>query len=120
MKNNIRPTFVIGTFLVAVFHQVGAADDMIFPGREWQQASPESQGVDSAKLQAAVDYLREAAGKEGVKRMVIVRNGRMIWRGPEADTAAGRLVRHQSIHQHGARTVDRGWQVHAGHLGQGL
>ena len=62
---------------------------MIFPGREWQQASPESQGVDSAKLQAAVEYLREAAGQQGVKRMVIVRNGRMIWRGPEAATAQG-------------------------------
>jgi CubicO group peptidase (beta-lactamase class C family) len=65
------------------------ADESVFPGAAWQQATPESQGVDSAKLQAAVDYLREAAGREGVKRMVIVRNGRMIWRGPEADKPQG-------------------------------
>ena len=62
---------------------------MVFPGRAWEQATPESQGVDSAKLQAAADYLREAAGKEGVKRTVIVRNGRMIWRGGESDKPQG-------------------------------
>ena len=33
-----------------------------------------------------MDYLAAHAGSNGVKRMVIVRNGRMIWRGAEADT----------------------------------
>lgn len=75
--------------LLSTFHQAGAADDLIFPGREWEQATPESQGVDPVKLQAAVDCLCEAAGKEGVTRMVIVRNGRMIWRGPEAAKPQG-------------------------------
>jgi CubicO group peptidase (beta-lactamase class C family) len=69
---------------VALFPRARAADRMVFPGRAWEEATPESQGVDSAKLHAAVDYLREHAGRDGVKRLVIVRNGRMIWRGPEA------------------------------------
>ena len=62
------------------------ADDMVFPGSQWQVATPESQHVDSKKLASAVDYLEAHAGSNGVKRMVIVRNGRMIWRGTEADT----------------------------------
>ena len=75
--------------LATAIHPAAGADECVFPGAAWEQATPESQGVDSAKLQAAVDYLREAGGKEGVKRMVIVRNGRMIWRGPEADKPQG-------------------------------
>lgn len=65
------------------------ADESVFPGAAWEQSTPESQGIDSAKLQAAVEYLGDAGGKDGVKRMVIVRNGRMIWRGPEADKPQG-------------------------------
>ncbi|OHB74267.1 MAG: hypothetical protein A2Z25_03180 [Planctomycetes bacterium RBG_16_55_9] len=61
------------------------AKEMVFPGAVWEQASPESQSVDSAKLAAAVDYLREHAGSNGVKRLIIVRNGRAIWQGPEVD-----------------------------------
>jgi len=79
--------FVI--LLTAAIRPVTGADDMVFPGRTWKQATPESQGVDSAKLQAAVDYLREAAGQNGVKRMVVVRNGQMIWRGTEAAKVQG-------------------------------
>ncbi|HID24337.1 MAG TPA: class C beta-lactamase-related serine hydrolase, partial [Planctomycetaceae bacterium] len=61
----------------------------VFPGRHWQETSPESQQVDSRKLQTAIDYLKRHAGRHGVRRMVIVRNGRMIWRGPEADLRQG-------------------------------
>ncbi|NOX57189.1 MAG: serine hydrolase [Planctomycetes bacterium] len=66
-----------------------AAEDTVFPGRDWQEASPESQHVDSRKLQTAIDHLKQHAGRHGVRRMVIVRNGRMIWRGPEADLRQG-------------------------------
>jgi CubicO group peptidase (beta-lactamase class C family) len=62
---------------------VGAADT-VFPGRTWEVASPESQGVDAKQLQAAIDYLKDAGGKSGVKRMVVVRHGRLIWQGDEA------------------------------------
>lgn len=61
-------------------------DAPAFPKKNWEEATPESQHVDPDKLQAAVDYLQEHAGSNGVLRLVIVRNGRMIWRGGEADT----------------------------------
>jgi CubicO group peptidase (beta-lactamase class C family) len=57
----------------------------IFPGKEWQEATPESQGVDSAKLKAAVDYMDSHFGPDGAKELVIVRNGYLIWQGPNAD-----------------------------------
>ncbi len=68
---------------------LSGAEGTIFPGKAWEEATPESQGVDSAKLQAAIDFLRTAGGKEGVKRMAVIRNGRMIWHGPESRKAQG-------------------------------
>jgi CubicO group peptidase (beta-lactamase class C family) len=57
----------------------------IFPGEQWCEASPESQGVDSAKLRAAVAYVDSHLGSDGAKELVIVRNGRMVWKGPDID-----------------------------------
>jgi len=65
------------------------ADAPVFPGKQWETATPESQHVDSRKLEAAVAYLAESGGSNGVKRMVIIRNGRMIYRGSEADRRQG-------------------------------
>ncbi|MBN2316816.1 MAG: serine hydrolase [Sedimentisphaerales bacterium] len=71
--------------LVAVGAKEVFADQMVFPGAAWTQVTPESQYVDSAKLKAAVDYLRDHSGSNGVDRLIIVRNGRAIWKGPEAN-----------------------------------
>ena len=58
---------------------------MVFPGKDWQEEAPESQAVDSRKLEAAVRYLEEHSGSSGVKRLVVVRNGRVIWKGAQSD-----------------------------------
>lgn len=71
--------------LVAVGSEELLGDQINFPGAAWEDATPESQHVDSAKLKAAVDYLRDHSGDNGVKRLIIVRNGRVIWKGSEAD-----------------------------------
>ena len=54
-----------------------------------EPASPESQGVDSKKLQAALDYLESQAPRDGVRQTVILRNGRTIRAGPEASERHG-------------------------------
>jgi len=61
----------------------------VFPARDWQESPPESQGLDSARLDAAADYLRENSGPDGVNQLVIVRNGRMVWKGAEIDKVHG-------------------------------
>jgi CubicO group peptidase (beta-lactamase class C family) len=62
---------------------------MAFPGEHWQEAGPESQGVDSTKLNVAVSYLRDNSGADGVKELVIIRNGHMIWKGTNIDKMHG-------------------------------
>jgi len=57
----------------------------VFPGDTWQTATPESQGVDSAILHQALDYLHANSNGVGTDEAVIVRNGYLIWEGPGAN-----------------------------------
>ncbi len=66
-----------------------ASSAMTFPSKQWQQTKPEAQRVDSAKLKAAVSYLKNNSGPDGVKELVIIRNGYMIWKGPNIDKMHG-------------------------------
>ncbi len=75
--------------LASVSFGAAPTDEMVFPGRRWREATPESQQVSSQKLAGAVAFLEESAGSNGVRRMVIIRNGRMIWKGSEADKKQG-------------------------------
>jgi CubicO group peptidase (beta-lactamase class C family) len=61
----------------------------VFPAKDWPQASPESQGLDSSLLKTAVEYLRENSGPDGVNELVIIRNGHMVWSGPGIDKVHG-------------------------------
>ena len=62
-----------------------SAHSVAFPGTDWEETAPEAQGVDPAKLESAVEFLKKNTPHDGVKRLVIVRNGRIIWKGHEAD-----------------------------------
>jgi CubicO group peptidase (beta-lactamase class C family) len=75
------------SFLLTV--NVADAERIAFPGKEWLQVSPESQSVNSKKLDSAVQYLAKNSGKDGVKELVIVRNGYIIWKGKEIDKVHG-------------------------------
>ena len=79
----------IGIRLVLLFFAMNSqaiqSAQVTFPGDAWAQVSPESQQVDSKKLGAAVDYLRDHSGSNGVDRLIMIRHGRAIWTGPEAD-----------------------------------
>ena len=48
------------------------AADMAFPGKDWEEATPQSQGLDGEKLAGAVAYLKENSGRDGVKELVII------------------------------------------------
>ncbi len=62
---------------------------MTFPADDWAPATPQSQGVDAAKLGEAVEFLRSKAGRDGVNQMLIVRHGHAIWQGPEVGEVHG-------------------------------
>jgi len=74
---------------VALAMSATGAQPAAFPAARWEQASPESQGVDPAALESAMDCLGEHVGRDGAKRAAVVRNGRLIWAGPEADQVQG-------------------------------
>ena len=78
-------SIVIAAILTGACASLGAA----FPGEDWQEVPPESQGVDSKKLAAAVAYLNENSGPDGIKELVIVRNGYMIFKGSDIDKVHG-------------------------------
>ncbi|MCU0915928.1 MAG: beta-lactamase family protein, partial [Planctomycetes bacterium] len=59
------------------------------PAQDWQQATPESQGLDSARLQMAADYLRDNAGPDGANELAIIRHGYLVWKGSNIDKVHG-------------------------------
>lgn len=72
---------------------VARADDpqptMHFPGKDWEVVAPAAEGFDAAKLAEAIAYLEKNAGKDGVKELVVVRRGRVVWHGPDIDKVHG-------------------------------
>ena len=84
-----RARLSLTVILLACSLSAAAAPEMTFPGRQWQEVKPESQGVDSAKLDEAVSYLKGHSGPDGVTELVIIRNGCMIWKGTNIDKMHG-------------------------------
>ncbi|MEM9832266.1 MAG: serine hydrolase [Bacteroidota bacterium] len=62
-----------------------AALEMIFPGKDWQTATPESQGINSEKLEEAVQYLADHCFEDKVEELMIIRNGYLIYQGDSID-----------------------------------
>jgi len=94
----MRHRVVLWSIFAAILAAVGALSPLAgaaaeqrtaFPWKDWQEATPESQGVESTKLNAAVRYLESNAGRDGVKELVIIRNGYMIWKGTSIDKVHG-------------------------------
>ena len=61
----------------------------VFPGRNWEKATPESQRVDGAALNRAIQDFAAKVGMDGARELVVVRNGRMIWEGEDIDKVHG-------------------------------
>jgi hypothetical protein len=65
------------TFTVAADRASDKAEDVsgmsshpvVFPGMDWDEATPESQGLDPAKLEDAVRYLEGNSARDGIKEL---------------------------------------------------
>lgn len=73
----------------AVATAAGDEPPMRFPGAEWEVVSPQAEGLDPAKLEAAVEYLEANSGGDGVHELMVVRRGRVVWQGDNADKVHG-------------------------------
>ncbi len=67
-------------FLCLIWSQTVYANT-IWPGKEWAKASPESQGLSNAKLDAAANYALKAGGGSGC----VIRGGYLVkeWGNPQ-------------------------------------
>lgn len=55
-----------------------------FPGEMWPTCPPRQQGIDPDALNRALNRLgTDLRGHGGIRRMMIIRNGLVIWRGPD-------------------------------------
>jgi CubicO group peptidase (beta-lactamase class C family) len=59
---------------------------MTFPGADWQEATPETLGVDSTKMEIAFSYLSQYLD---VSSTAVVRNGYLIRKSPSIDSRFG-------------------------------
>jgi CubicO group peptidase (beta-lactamase class C family) len=80
--------FVSFTLFAPVPAQV-SKPRMTFPGKDWEIVAPAAEGLDAAKLDKAVAYLKGNAGDDGVRELVIVRRGRIVWKGDNIDKVHG-------------------------------
>jgi len=77
LKRGLIPLFCI---LLSTFSY-----SMVFPGASWETRTPESQGVNPTNLNNALNYFDANSNGVGTDEMVIVRNGYIIWEGPDSD-----------------------------------
>ena len=76
-------------FALASGATIGAAEPSAFPTDQWQNATPESQGVDSSQLTEAIEQLSRSVGTDDSRELVIIRHGRIIWKGDDIDKQHG-------------------------------
>jgi CubicO group peptidase (beta-lactamase class C family) len=84
-----RRSFLAASLATPLLSRAAAARDVYFPGKQWSLVKPEEESMDAGRLDAAVEYLRQHAGKDGVKELVIVRRGRVVWRGESWEKVHG-------------------------------
>ena len=58
----------------------------IFPEEKWQTSSPEEQGVNTEKMNAALEYLASKSKHNKNRELLIVRNGYQIFSGENIDS----------------------------------
>ena len=68
----IGATLAMSTFCSPIGAQP-AAQGLYFPGETWRTATPESQGLDSQALAAAIDQIRQK--QLGVHSLLVIRHG---------------------------------------------
>ena len=83
------PRLILALGVMAMVCDAAQLQGTAFPGKHWEEATPESQGLDGARLRAAVARLETHAGRDGAHELAIVRNGRLVWRGDRIDKVHG-------------------------------
>lgn len=81
MKKRSIQVLVFFVISVLIFACNSQFSKMNFPGKEWQKATPESQGVDGTIMLEVLNYLKSKSFEDGIEEVMIIRNGRVIYEG---------------------------------------
>lgn len=57
-----------------------------FPDTAWEEASPESEGIDSGVLRSALLELESVCGYDKLSQALLIRRGKLLWKGPFIDS----------------------------------
>ncbi|MBT3383986.1 MAG: serine hydrolase [Prolixibacteraceae bacterium] len=63
--------------------------EKVFPKDKWLEVKPEEVGIDSQTLNKAVNFLKLNSGRNGIDELMIIRNGRLIFKGDSVDKVHG-------------------------------
>ena len=63
------------TFFLLVLLCSTSVHAQVFPSSNWETKDPAELGLDAAKLQNAITFLADHAGRDSSKELVIVKNG---------------------------------------------
>jgi hypothetical protein len=86
-RSSVCLPLVVPILLALVLNMLGPSRTTasVFPEDDWIEMSPSSQGVDPQKLEQALAYLESQSGSDGIREVVVIRNGYMIWKGDNID-----------------------------------
>ena len=82
---HIKASQIAVLIIVTLFVSMTTTHAGIFPGKSWKMATPESQGLKSQRLQAAISYLEDISGRDGTNETLVIRNGFIVWKGDHVD-----------------------------------
>ena len=77
--------FAILCSFLLVFFSCNQKKKKVFPKGEWLISTPEQQGVDSKKMNEALDYLASNSLSNKNREVLIIRNGYQIYAGDNID-----------------------------------
>ncbi|NND34464.1 MAG: hypothetical protein HKN76_17900, partial [Saprospiraceae bacterium] len=66
------------TISISAFSQ---STSTVFPGVKWMEAPPEEVGINTALLKQAVNFLEQNSGSDGAQELMIIRQGKLIYKG---------------------------------------
>ncbi|MEO7193075.1 MAG: serine hydrolase [Vicinamibacterales bacterium] len=76
MRMRLFPTLVLAAAACVVTHAQSTTPAPYWPGVQWRTATPESQGIDSQALAAAIDQVREK--QWGAHSLLVIRHGFVV------------------------------------------
>ncbi|MFO7668185.1 MAG: serine hydrolase [Bacteroidales bacterium] len=81
----------LNLFILAILTVSGCNDpsDTVFPAKQWIEAKPEEVGIDVETLHEAVNFLEHHSGRDGTRELIIIRGGRLIYKGDSIDKVHG-------------------------------